>query len=230
MKCLLLLFFAATHLVKAQPTADSTAKEVEILFTIVQDVDTYEQSAFGEPPQFGIWLQQEGTGEIRTVSVTEKTGKGSFEGKVGVPVALPAWIAAYRSETGRNDFPTLRNPVVDGVTGPTTRQSVIEKRVVVKAGTRWNYYIEVNVAGDYNNTFPHFHDDGKADADGNGQPSLIYGGEISALPGTDSQADLLGRTEQLFFSPTINTDLNGITTANQLFPSISVSCQNFKSK
>ncbi|MEC3878445.1 hypothetical protein [Parapedobacter sp. 10938] len=219
-----LFFLSFFTTAKAQPSDGLSAEEVVIVFEIAQNESIYVQSAFGEPPQIGIWLENPNTGEVRTVFVTEKTGRGSYEGKAGVPVALPAWIAAYRSETGRTDFPTLRKPVVDAITGPTSKQSLIEKRVAVEAGANWNYYIEVNVAGDYNHTYPQFHDNGSADFDGNGQPSLIYGGKITANPGAHSQPELLGVTEQLFFSPVIKTDMSGIDTAKEIFSSITVSC------
>lgn len=198
--------------------------EVLISFHITQAPSVYERSAFGEPPQIGVWIQDAETGETRTVYVTQKTGTGNFEGKVGVPVALPAWVMAYRAESNRTDFPTMRHPVADAITGPTRREVTVEVQTSVSRGSRWHYFVEVNVAGDYNHAFPHFHQDGQFDPDGNGQPSLVYRGEIVALPGESNTPELFGRTEQVFFADTIVTDLTGLTTARELLSSIVVTC------
>ncbi len=206
-----------------RPEANPDGRAV-ISFVITQDPAVYERSAFGEPPQIGIWLQHAETGEIRTVFVTQKTGTGKFDGKAGVPVALPAWVTAYRTESGRTDFPTARNPVVDAITGPTRAEAQLRAHVTVSKGSRWFYFVEVNVAGDYNHAFPHFHEDGQFDPDGNGQPSLVYRGEIVAHAGESGSPELVGRTEQLFFTNTVEADLTGITTARQLLRSIVVSC------
>lgn len=220
----LFLLLLTINMIKVWQDDRLPTNDVAILFEIVQNQEIYDQSVFGEPPQLGIWLENEATGEVRTVFVTEKLGKGSFYGKAGVPVALPAWVSAFRSETGRSDFPTLRNPVVDGTTGPTEQNPLIKKSVIVGRGSDWKYYIEVNVAGDYNQAFPSFRDDGSPDPDENGQPSLIYVGKIAAHPGEYSEPVLIGRTEQLFFSSVINTDLTGIDSAAKLLSLIKVSC------
>ena len=204
----------------------SAQDDLTLVFHISQDQRIYDQSVYGEPPQFAIWLEDKTTGAVRTVFVTRRTATGSFEGKSGVPVALPVWIRYFRKETGRSDFPAPRKPVDITVSGPTIKTSEMTKEVKVPPGSSWNYYIEVNVAGDFTEQFPSYLPDGTSDPHGNGQPSIVYKGEITCTPGKKSTPKLIGRTEQMYFSTNINTDLAGITTAGKLFSAISVVCIN----
>lgn len=198
--------------------------EQTILFTIRQERDIYEQSDYGEPPQFAIWLENKETGAIRTVFVTYRTATGDFEGKVECSVSLPAWIGAFRKETGRRDFPTPWDPATDAVTGATPKRKEFKARVNIPSDSKWYYYVEVNVSGDYTPEFPSVQQDGVIDAQCNGQPSLIYKGEIAGVSGAQSTPELIGRTEQLYFSSEINPDLIGIDNAKKLFSQIKAVC------
>jgi len=197
-----------------------------ILFKIHQERDVYDRSDYGEPPQFAIWLENRATGEIKTVFVTYRTATGDFEGKAECPVSLPAWIGAFRKETGRDDIPTLKNPAYEAVTGATPQAKKFKTRVQVPEGSKWYYYVEVNVSGDYTEEFPEMKSDWTTDIHGNGQPSIIYMGEIMCHAGEEDTPELLGRTEQMFLSADIIPDLSGIENAKDLFSMIEVTCTN----
>lgn len=200
--------------------------EVVALFTVCQERAVYQMSDYGEAPQFAIWLEDRKSGDIRTVFVTRRTATGDFEGKAECPVSLPAWIGAFRKETGRDDFPTLMNPANEAVTGATPKVKEFKVSVEIPRGSGWYYYVEVNVSGDYTPKFPSLRPDGTLDSQGNGQPSIIYRGELSGVPGDHSVPVLIGRTEQLYFSPGINANLEDIGNAGKVFSTINAVCMD----
>ena len=196
-------------------------EQVTLQFSLTLDAAVYKQTKFGKPPQFALWLEDLTGMEIRTVWVTEKTGKASWGAEIVRPVSLPYWVSRWKKETQSDSFPTPENPVVDAVTGATPTEH-FTCRVEVPAGSAWDYYIEVNVSGDYNDTFPAVLQDGSRDLNANGQPSIIYKGRITALPGRRSVPRLIGRTEQFEAVSRIVPDLEGISLAGNLLSKIEV--------
>ena len=142
------------------------------------------------------------------------------------PVSLPAWRGAFRKEMERDDIPTVKSPAYEAVTGATPQGKKFKTRVQVPEGSKWSYYVEVNVSGDYTAEFPEMNPDWTTDIHGNGQPSIIYMGEISCNAGEEDIPDLIGRTEQMFLSTDIITDLSGIENAKDVFSMIKVTCIN----
>jgi len=209
------VFFGCRSLVTEQ------ARPVILHFSLSLDPDIYKQSHYKKPPQFAIWLEEAAGAEIRTVWVTEKTGTGSWGGKIVRPVSLPYWVSRWKKETGSSRSPTPENPAVDAVTGATPAQD-LACETQVSAGSRWYYYIEINVSGDYNDSFAAVSKDGKRDKNGNGQPSIIYKGQITALPGQRSVPRLIGRSDQFESVDRIIEDLEGISLAKELFSKIEV--------
>jgi hypothetical protein len=202
----------------------AAGEEVSISFSLSLDRKVYDYTDYGEPPQVAIWLEQKeqkGTGKIKTVFVTHRTAKGEWVGKVGCPVSLPYWVSRYNIETGAKGAPTFKTPLPDGVSGATPKKELKVTAQVPKGG-EWYYFIEVNVSGDYNRYFPSMTDDGVPDSQGNGQPSLIYKGEIKATLGQTSIPKLIGRTLQMDATSKIITDLTSITTARNLFLKLQV--------
>lgn len=216
---LVVLIFACSRSGNQNPGRDTAW-----VFTIIQEKEVYEKSDYGEPPQFAIWIESMKTGEVKSVFVTYRTATGDFEGKAECPVSLPAWIGAFRKETGRTNFPTIGTPAPEAVTGATPKVREFTARVTLPGGSNWAYYVEVNVSGDYTPEFPAMKSDGTLDLQGNGQPSIVYRGEITCSSGNHSVPELIGRTEQNYFSTGINPDLNGIESAKKVFSRISVKC------
>ena len=222
----LVIGFILLHLVSCSGPEGRKSGNASLSFTIHQEREVYDRSDYGEAPQFAIWLENIESGEIKTVFVTYRTATGDFAGKAECPVSLPAWIGAFREETGRDDIPTLKNPAFDAVTGATPRGKKFRTRVQVPEGSKWTYYVEVNVSGDYTAEFPEMAPDWTTDIHGNGQPSIIYRGKISCTEGEEDTPELMGRTEQMFLSTDIITDLTGIGNAKEVFSSIEVACIN----
>jgi hypothetical protein len=199
-------------------------EKVTLVFDIHQEQDIYDKSTYGEPPQFAIWIEDAEHQSVKTVFVTRRTGTGEFDGKVECPISLPVWIGIFRKETGRDDFPLPWDPVIDGLTGATPKIEDFNLSVKVDEGIRWFYYIEINVSGDYNKSFPYISSKKHIDNHGNGQPSLIFKGEINSLMGETSKPELIGRSDQYYFSTKINYDLEGISSAIKVFSEITVKC------
>jgi hypothetical protein len=197
------------------------AGPVTLLFSLSLDPQVYAQSHYKKPPQFAIWIEDPKCEKIQTVWVTEKTAAGSWGGKTARPVSLPYWVSRWNKETGSTGDPTLDNPAADAVTGATPKQD-FTCRATVPAASKWNYFIEVNVSGDYNGSFAAISKDGKRDRNGNGQPSIIYKGQINALPGRSSEPKLIGRTDQFERVGDVIADLDGISDAKDLFSKIEI--------
>jgi hypothetical protein len=204
-----------------------STEQVSLKFDLKLNPDIYTKSYYKKPPQFAIWLQEVPKGTIHTVWVTSKTGIGDWGKNVVRTVSLPLWVSRWNLVTKSRSYPTPENPVINSVTGATPKLDFTVE-TIVPAKKLWNYFIEVNVSGDYNDAFPVTQKDGKRDRQGNGQPSIIYRGVITSSLGIQSSPKLIGRTDQLQNVRYIINDLEGITTAKDLFSKIEVSCEPSK--
>ncbi len=165
-----------------------------LTFSLSLDLDVYDSTDYGEPPQFAIWLENPDSNEIRTIWVTYRMGKGIWKGKMECPVALPYWVSRYNKETSTVGPPTFREPLADAVTGATPKHD-FTVTTNVEPGSSWNYFLEINVSGDYNQHFPAMRENGAPDPQANGQPSLIYKGTIESLNGKTDTPKLIARTK-----------------------------------
>ena len=203
---------------------EPASETVTLVFDVELNQRAYEDSTWGDPPQLAIWLVNEADQNVRTVAVTHRTGACDWEGKVECAVALPCWVGFYNRETGTKGPPTWDHPAADAITC-TTPRAMLSATGQVRRGSRWAYYVEVNVSGDYSVHFPSMTDEGYSDRYGNGQPSLVYRGSIEATEGAQSEPVLVGRTDQHEPVSELSEDLDEITTARELLKRIQVSCK-----
>lgn len=198
---------------------------VELQFTMDVQRDIYKRTIYGEAPQLAIWLENLDCSMIHTVWVSHRAGRNDWKGKFHCPVALPYWESRHRFEKGRFKERNLLIRLLDAISGATPTGGLFTAKTLVPQGTHWDYYIEVNVSGDYNAAFPYWSEWGTPDPEGNGQPSIIYKGSITARLSSSDVPALVGRTDQ--FSPvdTFLTDLGGITTAREILREIRVMAQ-----
>lgn len=197
---------------------------VSLTFWLQFNPLVYQNSTWGDPPQIAIWLRNQADQSIRIVTVTYRTAACDWIGKVECSVALPYWVTFYNRQTQTKGPPKWDSPLPDAITCATLKAELV-KEIGVYRGTRWEYFIEVNVSGDFNPSFPRFSRDGLSDTYGNGQPSLVYHGWIEADKGSKSKPVLLGRTDQYEPVAHIINDVEGITTAKKLLDRIYVSCR-----
>ncbi len=206
-------------LISCRNPVTQPAGPVALQFSLSLDPQVYSRSNYKKPPQFAIWIEEAAGEEIRTVWVSEKTGAGTWGGKTARPVSLPYWVSRWNKETGGSGDPTPDNSAADAVTGATPKQ-VLTCLIEVPARSKWNYFVEVNVSGDFNDSFAAESKDGKRDRNGNGQPSIVYKGQITALSGRHSEPKLIGRTDQFESVSSVISDMEGISDAKNLFSQI----------
>ncbi len=127
-------------------------REAALRFSMKLDPQVYSRSQYKKPPQFAVWIESPDASLVRTVWVTQKTGKGSWGGKTTRPVSLPYWVGRWNVETGSRGDPTPENPVIDAVTGATPKEQ-LRASIEVRANSELVYFVEVNVSGDYNEAF-----------------------------------------------------------------------------
>ena len=195
-----------------------------IQFDIHQNKQLIHLSTFAEPPQFAIWLEDPVTSELKNVFVTHRVGIGDWEGKANVPVALPQWFRLFKGKgnpsgstgSGRGDDLV--------VSGATPKADYFSLRVEVKPESEWICWIEMNLAGDFNDSFPEFDRESfHEDEFSNGQPALLFRSEIKAVEKNKYSPVLTAQSIWDDGSVRVEPVSDGITTARYVFDTINIS-------
>ncbi len=129
----------------------NTPDSVFIRFDIRQNMEAIYLSTFAEPPQFAVWIENEKTNEKQTVFVTHRSGIGDWEGKPAVPVAIPRWSELFVTKEDLKDHKEIA-----AVSGATPKKESFSVSVAVPEGSVWSCWIEMNLAGDFNESFTEF--------------------------------------------------------------------------
>ncbi|MDR1335797.1 MAG: hypothetical protein LBK22_03085 [Tannerella sp.] len=177
-------------------------------------------SVYAEPPQFAIWLENPASGECQTVFVTYRVSRGDWEGKADVPVALPRWNSIFHGEKalrvkgGEDEI---------AVSGATPRDEYFRIRAEVKPGSEWILWIEMNLAGDYNDFYRQFNRETlQEDEYSCGQPALLYRADIKATEGAEYTPEIAAMSLwEDGVSRVLPAD-STVTTARDVFDRISV--------
>ncbi len=186
----------------------------EIVLLLNREI--YEMSDFGEPPQVAIWIEYVKNLECETIYVTRRTARARWKGKVECPVSLPIWE--------KNIKKFEKN--LDAMTAATPKSDRIQIKFKLNSGVLVRMFLEINVSGDYNRTFPYRNVSGMPDPQGNGQPSLIYSTGIFRVSGkTHVPFQLIGRSDQWKVVSHIISDLKGITSAGKLIKKAEIRIQ-----
>ena len=191
---------------------------------IHQNKDLIHLSTFAEPPQFAIWLENPETKELKTVFVTHRVAVGDWEGKANVPVALPQWFKQFRG----NGKPVKESGSAKksdmAITGATPKEDYFSIRVEVKPGSEWICWIEMNLAGDFNDSFPEFNlQTLKEDEFSCGQPALLFKAAITAREGLTFTPVLSGQSIWESGKARIEPVSDGVTTAKDVFDEMKIS-------
>jgi len=189
-------------------------EELNLEFLLRIDKDIYEMSDFGEPPQIVVWIKVDGKKGIKTVGATRRVAMDDWKGKIKCPTALPIWKSLSKSE----------KYLPDAYTCPTPKDGLFICKTRVNRGKIVECFIELNLSGDFNLSFPYRDDNGMPDPEVNGQPSLIYYCKFKARDGVKKDFKLIGRSEQFNPVEEIIRDLKGLTSAKKILENALVRC------
>lgn len=193
-----------------------------IQFDIHQNKELIRLSTFAEPPQFAIWIENVKTHKLKTVFVTSRVSIGDWEGKANVPVALPNWFELFRGE--KQSYELVENDEYSAVTGATPKNDYFSVRIEVEPGSEWICWIEMNLAGDFNDSFSEFNKQTlKEDEFSCGQPALLYKGTITAKEGMKSTPVLEAQSTWEDGVNRVEPVSDGVTTAKDIFDDIQIS-------
>ena len=198
----------------------STWGKTELYFKIHIDEKLVRLSGFGESPTFAIWLEDPESHEIRTVYVTRRAAEGDWEGKAEVPAALPLWFGVVRNLVSSG----YEMPDTDSYSGATPAPGYFTARKKLPPGSRWIIWIEVNLAGDFNEFYPNS-DPEESDSDRflSGQPGIVYRAEGVINEGDTIVPVIHGMSVADNSAGSIVMEPEGITTAGRIFDEIHIS-------
>lgn len=200
-----------------------TWNKSEIEFQIHINEQLVKESTFGESPTFAIWLENPETGSTRTIFVTNRAGLGDWEGKPSVPVALPRWFGLNGKENVLENNREGKVPDQIAITGATPQPGYFSTRVSVMPGSTWICWIEVNLAGDFNETYKEYDEVNQtSDEFKTGQPALLYKANIVAATGNEATPEIAGMCLIDSLNHVRIEPLKGITTATSVFDKIRI--------
>jgi hypothetical protein len=191
---------------------------------IHQDKKIIHLSNFAEPPQFAIWLENPETKELKTVFVTHRVAKDDWEGKANVPVALPLWYQLFRGSKNDKEATQQKKRSEMAITGATPKADYFSLRIEVEPGSEWICWMEMNLAGDFNDAFPEV--DLKTlreDEFSNGQPALVFRADVKASEGLKFTPVIISQSTWVNGVVDVEPVNEGITTAKKVFDDISIS-------
>ena len=190
-------------------------------FDIHQYKDLIVITPFSEPPQYAIWLEDPVSHKLQTISVSYRSATGDMVGKAECPACLPRWFEIYEQETGNVGPPTQDSPAPEAITRATPQDENFKIRYEVEPGSRWICWLEMNLAGDFNEKYQEYDPEAKTvDWDYDGQPSLIYRAEITATPGKEFVPQLYGQAT--LEGKIVRPVSDDVTTARNVFKSIKI--------
>lgn len=195
-----------------------TINKTEIEFNIHINKEVVYQSAYGESPTFAIWIEELNTGATQTIYVTNRAASNDWAGKSEVPVALPKWFELDAKQKSDNKVQNQEQLIISGA---TPKPGYFRTRVKVRPGSNWNCWIEVNLAGDYNDTYKEFDSENMTtDEYALGQPALLYKSRIIADIGYTITPEIEGMVLIDSTNEVVVKPLKGITTAKDIFDEI----------
>ncbi|MBK8884885.1 MAG: hypothetical protein IPN67_21800 [Bacteroidales bacterium] len=136
---------------------------------------------------------------------------------------MPKWFEINKNEQQASDKNGKNDKQQIAITGATPKPGYFNTRVRVTPGTRWICWIEVNLAGDFNEEYPEYDEVKKTSDDyKTGQPALLYRAEIEATLGNSVKPELSGMCLLDSLGNAVIKSLSGITTASEIFDEMNI--------
>jgi hypothetical protein len=201
-----------------------TWNKTELEFLVHINEELVQQSLFGESPTFAIWLEDPDNGKTYTAYATRRIATGDWEGKADVPVALPSWSEIFKAEKNNRsgDAGVAGDELIS--TGATPLPGYFRTRVRVKPGSEWIIWIEHNLSGDFNESYPEYNPETHAEDEwGMGQPALLMRAEIEAVKDKKAIPEISGMSVIDPEGRVVVQALLGITTATEVLDEVSIS-------
>lgn len=193
--------------------------QVMIRFDIEQNQQAIYLSTFAEPPQFAVWIENQETSEKRIVFVTHRSGTGDWEGKPAVPVAVPRWSQLFVT---KGDVKAHHE--IAAVSGATPKEEAFSLSTEVTEGSVWKCWVEMNLAGDFNESFTEFNEKTLVEDEFFcGQPALLYSATITAENGFETEPQLVSQSVWVDGKNQVEPVSSAVTTARSVFETIKVS-------
>ena len=220
---IILTSFIAMILITIGVLYYKTQGRLQIQFDIHQNKEAIYLSTFAEPPQFAIWIENPKNGICKTVFVTSRVSIGDWEGKKSVPVALPLWFDLFKVKKQAKTTRAKKDQTF-AVTGATPKDDYFSVRIEVPPGSDWICWIEMNLAGDFNEAFPEFNEQTfEEDEFSCGQPALVYKAVINATDGFVVEPKLENQSVWENGINRIEPVSEGVTTARNVFDEMIIS-------
>ena len=138
-------------------------------------------------------------------------------------MALPRWTEINRAELQKKSekAETVQDDLI--ITRATPRPGYFRSRVRITPGSQWICWIEMNLAGDFNDTYPQFNPETMVEDEfGTGQPALLMKTEIEAEIEMVAVPEISGMCLIDDYDQVVVEPLSGITTATEVFDEITI--------
>lgn len=199
-----------------------TLGRTQLEFDIHQDQELILFSAYAEPPQFAIWLENPDTGQLKTVFVTYRSAQGDWVDKAECPGSLPLWFEVFKRENQVDSLPGIDKSAPMAITGATPQAEHFKIRVEVPSGSEWICWLEVNLAGDYNEYFDSLSGNPNAIMDESGQASIVYKATVFSREDEVFYPEIVGCVDATKDFKDMIQPLEGVTTAKDIFKEVSI--------
>lgn len=184
-------------------------------------------------PQMALWIEDPDGNYITTIYVSHKIATESWAGNKGNrhKEALPVWCHARGTIYSDGLYlPDKKNPLTDGISGATPKNSFDVKIRPVETLNQFVIKAEFNHSTDWNEFYPKNAKEGdtgySGGKEGSGQPAVVYAAIIDLNSGKKQYtATIIGHSNPDGTTGEISPDISSLTTALEIVKEITIKIQ-----